>query len=132
MEVTSTDTMSPIRESLHQCNVSENIKEPNINKFWKKWYNLCAEEYVNYFQPPLTFAMNFLMNIKTYAGNFGTVSNARSVTSSITFINSLPFDQNQHVCKLMKGIYNNEPPKLKYDLMWVTDIVLNFILKNGK
>ena len=72
------------------------------------------------------------MSIKTYAGNFGTVSNARSTISSITFINSIPFDQNQHVCRLMKGIYNNEPPKTKYDLMWDTDIVLNFILKNGK
>ena len=108
-------------------NHGEHLHKPNINQFLKKWYKLCTEESINSFQPPLNFALNFLKSIKTNGRNFGTVSNTRSALSSIISIDSIPFGKNQYVCRFMKGIFNNETSKPKYDVMWDPDIVLNFI-----
>ena len=73
---------------------------------------------------PFNSLWPFLVRIKTNGGNFGTVNNARSAFSKIISTDSI-----QCVCRFMKGIFDNEPPKPKYDIFWHLDIILNFIKK---
>ena len=109
VERSSTDRVSLIRESLHHCNLSENFEEL-ILQSWRaskkakykpvleKWYKLFTEELINPFQPPLTFALNFLMSVKTNGGNFETMSNAGSALSSIISIDSMYTFWSKSIC----------------------------------
>ena len=66
------------------------------------------------------------MKIKTSGGDFRTISNAKSTLSSIISVNSIPFGQNQYVCRFMKSIFINNPP-IKYDVKWDPNLDLSYI-----
>ena len=62
VERTLTDSVSLIRESLHQCNFSENVEELILQSwrasiqvkykaYLERWYRLCTEESINPFNP---------------------------------------------------------------------------------
>ena len=100
---TLTDSVSPIRESLHQCNFSENVEELILQSwrvsiqvkykaYLERWYRLCTEESINPFNPlwPLDLIWNSILK-RMEETLEQWVSNARSALSRITYTDNTPF-----------------------------------------
>lgn len=94
----------------------------------QKWLDYCNEHSVSVTQPQVAHVLGFLTNLHKDNKSYSTVNTARSALSSFaTFEDGSNIGKNELVCRLMKGIFNKNPPKPRYDRIWDVRVVLNLL-----
>ena len=70
----------------------------------------------------------FLTALYTSGANYNVVATARSTLSGLIQIPGVPSIGSHPIIKrVLKGVYNNRPPKAKYHYIWDTSIVMDYL-----
>ena len=95
--------------------------------YLNKWATYCLERNIPLCQPSLPQACRFLRMLSDGGSSYAAVNTARSALSAILpKFDGLSFGQNNVVCRLLKGVYERNPPKPRYVEFW--DVNKIFVL----
>lgn len=95
---------------------------------WVTWGNWCSEQDRNPLRNDLNNILLFLTEAHSKGKAYNTINIYRSMLSStLDPIDGLQIGKHPLVLKLMRGIYNSNPPKPKYDCTWDVDMVVNHL-----
>ena len=88
----------------------------------------CGRRDIDPLSPPIVQVADFLTDMFENGKEYSTINVARPALSAIgikhegTLIGSHPI-----ICRLLKGIFNKKPPRVKYKSVWDKDIVLKYM-----
>ena len=100
--------------------------------YLRKWSTFCLEKNVNMLDPSLPQACRFLRDLSHKGLGYGALNTARSALSTILpSYEGHPFGQHPHVCWLVKGAYERNPPKARYSEFWDVNKVFNLFKSWG-
>ena len=86
---------------------------------WRRWSGWCVKRKLDPLSAPLTDILLFLTVYFNSGAAYRSVNVARSaISTSHTRLNGLPVGQNPLVIQLLKGMFNNRPPKPRYSHTW--------------
>lgn len=91
---------------------------------FRLWWQFCAQNNIEVFNPPLTSVVTFLVNTFQNGASYGSVNNHRSALSLLLGNN---IGSDEVIKRLLKGMYKQRPSRPKYSCTWDPQIVLNFI-----
>ena len=92
---------------------------------YKAWWKFCQEWGYSVFEGNTQQLLQFLNDqLNTKQLKFGSINNLRSALSLIL---NYDITINPSVKRFMKGIFRMHPPKRKYDFIWDTNIVLDYL-----
>ena len=88
----------------------------------------CRERSVDYCSPPISAALEFLMELYVKGLSYSTLNTARSALSSILRISDCDsFGSHPLVIRFMKGVFEKRKPQPKYDDIWDASKVLDYL-----
>ena len=100
----------------------------NYESSWRKWTSWCSEQQVDPITCNLKYVLDFLAYLFEQNYEYSTINSHRSAISAYhEYINDRPVGQHQNVCKLMTGVFNQNPPKPRYSCIWDVELVLKYI-----
>ena len=104
----------------------------NYNSSWRKWELWCGGKGINPISPSLGNILNFM------AAEYGSGRGYRSLNCYRSALSSVlapidGFDVGRHplVCRLMKGVFQQRPPKPKHTAFWSVKVVLDHLSSWG-
>ena len=139
--VSSTSGMDSVRENLVTEGISENStklilharREGTLSHYessWRKFYSWCKGKEVDPFGCPLTSILQFLTDQFKEGLEYKTIAGYRSAISAFHQpLDGCKVGSHPQVSALMKGIFNEKPPKPKYKWIWDVDQVLEYLEK---
>lgn len=75
--------------------------------------------------------LEYLTSLHRSGKSYSTINLHRSMLSmTLETIDNTPLGQNPLIVKLLKGCYNENPPRPKYTMMWDPEVVLEFMRKS--
>ena len=78
--------------------------------------------------PSLIDVATFLTALYTSGAKYNVVATAQSTLTGLIQIPGVPSIGNHPIIKrVLKGVYNNRPPKAKYHYIWDTSIVMDYL-----
>ena len=93
----------------------------------KKWTVFCLKTKVNHLQPTIGAVLDFVFKFYDQGLSYSAINCARSALSSYVSLDDGPLvGQNPLVCRLLKGVFQSRPPKLKYAEVWDVQVVLTY------
>ena len=100
--------------------------------YLNKWAVYCVQREISICSPTLPQACKFLRLLAEKGLGYATVNTARSALSAIlcTF-DGVTFGNHSIVCRLLKGIYEKNPPKPRYQEFWNVNAVFQLFLSWG-
>lgn len=99
---------------------------------WLSWTSWCVERETNPLSNDLIPILEYLTALHLSGKSYSTINLHRSMLSStLDPINGLAIGQNPLIIRLLKGIYNENPPVPRYKTMWDPEIVLNYMKISG-
>ena len=121
--------------------ISENVAEilfsasrPSTRKTyksaWGRWSRSCDKRKVDPFSVPLADILLYLTEYMYFNGGaaYRSVNVARSASSTThAKLDGLPVGQHPLVIQLLKGMFNNRPPKPRYSHTWDVTYVTKFL-----
>ena len=121
--------------------ISENVAEivfsasrPSTRKTyksaWGRWSRWCDKRKVDPFSVPLADILLYLTEYMYFNGGaaYRSVNVARSASSTThAKLDGLPVGQHPLVIQLLKGVFNNRPPKPRYSHTWDGTSVTKFL-----
>ena len=100
---------------------------------WKRWSSWCERRKVDPIRCPIEEILEFLTKCFNEGQQYRTINKHRSAISALhEEIEGVAVGKNPLVCKLMKGVSNNRPPKPRLVFVWDVKQVLDFIKGMGK
>ena len=94
----------------------------------RKWMAFCRERKINCYSPPLSDALQFLLELFNQGLSYSTLNIACSASSTIVTIDGEgSFGSNHIVTRFMKGVFESRRPKPKYDKIWDVSVVLKHL-----
>ncbi|XP_064476275.1 uncharacterized protein LOC135390510 [Ornithodoros turicata] len=100
---------------------------------WRKWDCWCNERAVNPFSPPLTQVLNFLAHLHSDEHlAYRTINCYRSALSqTIGTCEGYPLGEHPAVSRLLRGVFNLNPPRPRYSTTWPVETVTTYIASLG-
>ena len=96
---------------------------------WRRW---CFKRKLDPLSAPLTDILLFLTEYFNSGAAYRSLNVARSAMStSHTKLNGLPVGQNSLVIQLLKGMFNNCPPKPRYSHTWEVSSMTKYLVSLG-
>ena len=93
-----------------------------------KWQKFCNQRQISHIQPSVVSVLDFLTLLYQQGLTYSAINTARSALSSyITLENGTCVGQHPLVSRLMKGIFQEKPPRPKYTEIWDVSIVLSHL-----
>jgi integrase len=93
-----------------------------------RWKLFCAGLGLDFLEPDIPHALQFLQNLLDQGLGYSVVNTARSALSAIILTkNGLTFGSQPDVILFMKGAFNMRPTKPRYTSTWDTSQVLTFL-----
>ena len=87
--------------------------------YLNKWATYCVERNISLYNPTLPQACRFLRMLSDSGSSYSAVNSARCALSAIlNKIDGQTFGENTIVCRLLKGVYERNPPKPRYAEFW--------------
>ena len=87
--------------------------------YLNKWATFCVERDISLRNPTLPQACKFLRMLSDSGSSYSSVNSARCALSTILpRFDGLSFGENVIVCRLLKGVYERNPPKPRYAQFW--------------
>ena len=98
------------------------------NSSFRKWEQYCIQGKIDPTNPSLIDVATFLTALYTSGANYNVVATARSTLSGLIQIPVVPSIGSHPIIKrVLKGVYNNRPPKAKCHYIWDTSIVMDYL-----
>ena len=96
--------------------------------YLEKWTKYCVENRVHPCTPTHMQAMNFFSKLYDEGLAYTTINTARSALSAyVQPIDGKTIGSHPDVCRQLKGVSVDRPPKAKYTTAWDVDIVLTML-----
>ena len=96
-----------------------------------KWHQFCGGRGVNPLLPPVEQVIEYLVDL-FQERSYSTVNTARSALSALGLkIDGLAVGTHPLVVRLLKGMHNIKPPRVRYTSTWDPDIVLRHLKSLG-
>jgi len=98
----------------------------------KSWWLYCTENNLEIFSPNTTNVIRFLNHLFTKGSNYGTLNSARSALSLILGrVNGDTVGELPAIKRFLKGAFRLRPTKPKYNFVWDTATVLDYLSSLG-
>ena len=95
---------------------------------WRRWSGWCLQRKIDSLSAPLTDILLYLTEYFNSGAAYRSVNVALSaISTSHAKLNGLPVGQNPSVVQLLKGMFNNRPPKLRYSHTWEVGSVTTYL-----
>ncbi|KZS10489.1 Uncharacterized protein APZ42_025037 [Daphnia magna] len=99
---------------------------------WVNWRNWCLEWSCDPLRSDLALASAFLAHLHASGKSYSTINLHRSMLSAtLSAIDGIPIGQQPLIVKLLKGCYNQNPPRPRYDFTWDPNRVFQFMSSLG-
>ncbi|XP_064467818.1 uncharacterized protein LOC135378673 [Ornithodoros turicata] len=104
------------------------------NSCWRRWDSWCSARLLDPFSPPLNTVLNFLAYLHYQEHlSYRTINSYRSALSqTIGVCEGHPLGEHPAVTRLLKGVFNLNPPRPRYSDMWPVESVTSFISSLGE
>ena len=131
--------MSPVWQSFQDKGISEAAAKlimaswrdgtkKQYSTYITKWQKFCNQRQISHIQPSVVSVLDFLTLLYQQGLTYSAINTARSALSSyITLENGTCVGQHPLVSRLMKGIFQEKPPRPKYTEIWDVSIVLSHL-----
>ena len=101
--------------------------------YLNKWALYCVEREVSITTPSLPQACRFLRLLADQGLGYAAINSARSALSAVLCkFDGDTFGSHPVVCRLLKGVYERNPPKPRYSEFWNVNAVFQLFLTWGK
>ena len=99
-----------------------------FGKWVGKWVDWCNQRHSDPVSGPISKVVNFLAHLFKEGYQYRSLNAYRSAISSV-HEKTDGYEVGQHplVFRLLKGGFNQRPPRLRYEVTWDVSIVLNYI-----
>lgn len=98
---------------------------------WRSWHRWCGERQINSLSPDLKDVLAYLTGHERGL-SYRSINLHRSMLSStLPKIEGSDLGKHELVCKLLKAIFNRNPPKAKYDCFWDVASTLELLKEWG-
>ena len=95
---------------------------------WKNWLDWCGRSNQDPLHPDVKAALSFLASLQADGRAYSTLNVHRSMLSStLPRIDGLRIGEHPLIVRFMKGFYNVNPPRPRYQSTWDVAHVLNFM-----
>ncbi|KZR97340.1 Uncharacterized protein APZ42_007848, partial [Daphnia magna] len=95
---------------------------------WKSWCHWCLGRNRNPLSNDLSSVSDFLANLYATGKSYSSINLHRSMLSvTLQSLDGIPVGQHPLIVKLLKGVYNRNPPRPKYDSTWDPNQVIEFM-----
>ena len=140
---TTLSRVSCLRGQYQTMGIPDNVTEillsasrPSTRKTyqsaWRRWSGWCVKRKTDPLSAPLTDILLYLTEYFNSGAAYRSVNVARSaISTSHTKLNGLPVGQNPLVIQLLKGMFNNRPPKPRYSHTWEVSLVTTYLASLG-
>ena len=131
--------MSPVWQSIQDRGISE-VAAKLIMASWRdgtkkkystyitKWQKFCNQRQISHIQPSVVYVLDFLTLLYQQGLTYSAINTAQSALSSyITLENGTCVGKHPLVSQLMKGIFQEKPPRPKYTEICDVSIVLSYL-----
>lgn len=99
---------------------------------WRRWSGWCVKRKIDPFSAPLGDILLYLTEYFNSGAAYRSVNVARSaISTSHAKLDGLPVGQSPLVIQLLKGMFNNRPPKLKYSHTWEVSSLTKYLTSLG-
>ncbi|XP_040066984.1 uncharacterized protein LOC120840475 [Ixodes scapularis] len=99
---------------------------------WRRWERWCHSRTVDPFSPTLAQVLNFLASLFKEGLAYRTIGCYRSALSQILQnYDGRPLGEHPAVVRLMKGVFNSNPPKPRYPTTWKVETVTTLLQSWG-
>ena len=99
---------------------------------WRCWSGWCVKRKIDPLSAPLTDILLYLTEYFNSGAAYRSVNVACSaISTSHAKLNGLPVGQNLLVIQLLKGMFNNRPPKPRYSHTWEVSSVTTYLASLG-
>ena len=134
-----TDGLLHIRRSYETRGISESACNllmaswrPGTQKqyqvYIQKWSNFCAQRKIIHNQPTVEQALEFFTHLYEQGLTYSAINTARSALSSyIVLEDGTSLGQHRLVSRLLKGIFQSNPPSPRYSETWDVSVVLHYL-----
>lgn len=99
--------------------------------FLERWQTYCSNRKINYLQPGINDAIEFLVSLYDSGLGYSSLNTARSALSLILNFDGIKFGEHPLVTRFMKGIFELKPSFPKYTEIWDVNIVLEHLKSFG-
>ena len=97
---------------------------------FKRWNNWCQERSRDPIRGPVTDILNFLAELFEQGFQYRSLNAYRSAISSVhEKIDGIEVGKHPLVSRMLKGVFNERPPRPKYESVWKVDQVLTMFRK---
>ena len=94
----------------------------------QKWSNFCAQRKIDHNQPTVEQALEFFTYLYEQGLTYSAISTARSALSSYIILeDGTSRGQHRLVSRLLKGIFQSNPPSPRYSETWDVSVVLRYL-----
>ena len=99
---------------------------------WKRWVDWCSKRNLDTLSPSLAIVLDYLFYLFNIGFATASLNTHRSMLSmTVDPIEGHNVGEHPLVVQLLKGCYNLNPPKPRYDSFWDPDVVLNYFISSG-
>lgn len=131
--------MSPVWQSIQDRGISEAAAKlimaswrdgtkKQYSTYITKWQKFCNQRQISHIQPSVVPVLEFLTLLYQQGLTYSAINTARSALSSyITLETGTCVGKHPLVSRLMKGIFQEKPPRPKYTENWDVSIVLSYL-----
>ena len=99
---------------------------------FKRWVGWCQERSRDPIRGPLTDVLNFLAELFDQGYQYRSLNSYRSAISSVhEKVDGMEVGKHPLVSRVLKGVFNERPPRPKYASVWSVDLVLSMFKKDG-
>ena len=142
--LTTTSRVEHLRQRYRSCQLSQEATEiimaswrPKSSKtydsLYGKWVSWCEQRDSNPISGPIGEVVNFLANLFTEGYQYRSLNAYRSAISSVhEKIDGYEVGQHPLVTRLLKGAFNERPPRPRYTTTWDVKIVTEYLDKLGE
>ena len=104
----------------------------NYDSLFKRWNNWCQERGRDPIRGPVADILNFLAELFEQGFQYRLLNAYRSAISSVhEKIDGIQVGKHPIVSRMLKGVFNERPPRPKYESVWKVDQVLTMFREDG-
>ena len=103
-----------------------------IESLFKQWDSWCKEWGGDPIRGPIADVGNFLANLYYQGYQYRSLKSYRLAISSVhKIIEGEVIGKHPLICRLLKGAFNERPPRPRYENVWNIDLVLTLFRNQG-
>lgn len=100
---------------------------------WGRWSSWCHQRKVDPFSAPIADILLYLTEYFSGGAAYRSLNVRRTaISTSHAKLDGLPVGKQPSVIQLLKGMFNNRPPKSRYPHLWDINSVIQYLASLGR